>query len=195
MNKKNKPVEDKAITTKRTTEEIIKSLEGCRTGFDAEYVLRQADKELRGVDEPKEASSESSAYKALTLFEFERGILLASSIPERYRIFAVDFSKKLQNEYGCNSPSEKATAELATLNYVRTLEIQNRINNYLTLGTITDTGVKFLQVLSQELDRANRHYLTCVVTLKSLKQPALEVNIKTQTAVIGQNQIVQSNNP
>lgn len=119
---------------------------------------------------------------------------MSSAIPEKYRAFCIDLSRSLQKEYQCEMPSEKATAELVAVNFIRTLEIQNKINSYLGRGEITDMGVRYVAVLSKELDRANRHYLSSLQTLKMIKQPAIEVNIKTQTAVVGQNQIVQSNN-
>jgi len=63
------------------------------------------------------------------------------------------------------------------------------------LGSIkTRYDVQYLAVLSKELDRAERHYLASLQALKMLKSPSFEVNIKTNTAVVGQNQIVQANN-
>jgi hypothetical protein len=61
------------------------------------------------------------------------------------------------------------------------------------MGEITGNGVQYLGVLSKDLDRAHNQYLTAVQTLKSYRQPALQVNIKTRTAVIGNNQLVQTN--
>jgi len=114
-------------------------------------------------------------------------------VEEQYRTFGVDLLRRLQQEYGCETISEQATAELATINYIRTLEIQNHINGYLSIGTVTETGVKFLAVMSKELDRANRHYLTAMQTLKMLKQPSFNVNVKANTAIVGQNQLIQEN--
>lgn len=140
-----------------------------------------------------DSSPESNICKALTVFEFDNGLLVSSAIPERYRTFCIDLSRSLQKEYRCEEVSEKATAELVALNFVRTLEIQYKINSYLDMGTATELGIKFLEILSKELDRANRHYLNALQTLRILKQPPLAVNIKAQTAIVGQNQIVQSN--
>lgn len=162
---------------------------------DPNTILRQAQEELDShKNRSQKITPESATYKALTIFEFNKGILMAAAIPERYRTFGIDFSRKLQKEYHCETPSEKATAELVAINFVRTLEILYRINCLLELGHVTDNLVKHFAVLSKELDRANRHYLNSLQTLKMIKQPMLEVNIKTQTAVVGQNQIVQSNN-
>ncbi len=190
------PIEKPVSTTKKIdAKEFISK---CAIGDDPIAIFEQAQQEL---DNPKskpksgeELTTKSSLYKALTLFEFDKGILMASAIPERYRAFSIDFSRNLQKEYQCGTPSEKATAELVVINFVRTLEIQCKITAYLSRDGVTDIGVRYLAVLSKELDKANRHYLSSLQTLKMIKQPAIEVNIKTQTAIVGQNQIVQSNN-
>ena len=181
------------LTKPRTTEDIKKSIEEAGTGFNSEYILKLADKELRGVKDPRVFGPDTNAYKALTLLEFDKGLLMMSVIPERFRIFALEFSKNLQKEYQCKTQSEKSIAEMTSLNYVRVLEIQDRINSYLGKGSASDTGVKFLSVMSKELDRAERHYITSLQLLRMLKIPPLQMNIKTNMAVVGQNQVVQAN--
>lgn len=171
-----------------------------RTAYDPTEVLKRAGEKLNKLknDEDGEyegkTTAEDDLFKAMTLSEFKNGALLVSVVAEQYKTFGIDMLKKLQEEYSCTTISEQATAELATVNYVRTLDIQRRINNYLDLGTVTDNGVKFLAIMSKELDRANRHYLSSLDALKSIKQPNLGVNIRANTAVIGQNQVVQANN-
>lgn len=184
----------KEIVKAKSLDEIKDSIKSSDTGFDARYILRRAEKEMEDLKQPKKFTSDTNYYKAMTLFEFDKGVLLINSLPELFRVFALEFSKNLQSEFKCTTASEKSLAEVTSLNFIRTLWIQDRIRAYLGIGSITDTGVKYLDVLSKELDRANRHYLNSLQTLKMIKQPILEVNIKTQTAVVGQNQIVQSNN-
>jgi len=105
----------------------------------------------------------------------------------------LEFSLNLQKEYKCETQSEKSMAEIVALNFSRVLSIQDEINSYLRKDSITDIGVKYLAVMSKELDRAERHYLASLQALKMLKMPPLEVSIRTQTAIVGQNQIVQAN--
>lgn len=184
----------KEIVKTKSLDEIKDIIKGFYTGFDAQYILRQAEKEIKDLEKQKKFTSDTNYYKAMTLFEFDKGVLLINALPELFRAFALEFSKNLQSEFKCTTASEKSLAEVTSLNFIRTLFIQDRIRAYIGIGTITDTGVKYLDVLSKELDRANRHYLNSLQTLKMIKQPILEVNIKTQTAVVGQNQIIQSNN-
>ena len=181
----------KTLMKLKTVEEIKNSIKKSGTGFNSEYILSLADKELARLKKPKEFGPETNTYKALTLLEFDKGILMMSIIPERYRVFALEFSKNLQSEYQCKTESEKSIAEITSLNFVRILEIQDRINSYLGKGSASDTGVKFLSVMSKELDRAQKHYKKSLELLRVFKIPPLQMSIKADSAFIGQNQAVQ----
>jgi len=176
-----------------TIKELRKLFSNLRTGFDSGYILKKAHEEVKELKGMKMFDPGTNYYKAMTLFEFDRGILLASSIPDRFIVFALEFSKNLQSEYECKTQSEKSIAEITSLNFVRVLETQNRINSYLNRKSIEDIGIKYLTFLSKELDRAERHYLSSLQMLRLLKTSPLQMNIKTNTAVVGQNQIVQAN--
>lgn len=181
------------ITKTKSIGEIRKAISNSCIGFDSDYILKLADEEMGKSKTPKKVESDTNYYKAMTLLEFDKGVLLMNAISELYRVFALEFSKNLQAEYNCKVPSEKSLAEIISLNFVRILETQRRIKNVIDNMT-TRYDIQYLAVLSKELDRAERHYLTSLQVLKMLKTPPMEVNIKTQTAVVGQNQIVQANN-
>lgn len=184
-----------ALDKPKTAEEIRDNLSRSKTGIDPEIVLREADKELNSSDKSKiDTTSKGNLFKAMTLLEFENGVLMATAVPEPYQTFGIEMLRRLQQEFHCESVSEKATAELTTVNYIRTLAIQHHINSYLNKDSFTDLGVRYLAVMSKELDKANRHYLASVQALKAMKQSLVQLNIKTDTAIIGQNQVVQANN-
>lgn len=177
----------------KSVEDIKRFIKQSDTGYNSEYIFKLAGKELEKVKKPKAFDPETNTYKALTLLDFEKGFLLMSVIPERFRIFALEFSRNLQAEYKCKTQGEKSLAGVVSLNYVRILGIQDRINSYLEKGVLTDVGVKFLAIMSKELDKAQRHYISSLQLLRMLKIPPLQMSIKTNTAVVGQNQLVQAN--
>lgn len=184
-----------ALAPKRTIELIREEFSKLKTLNDPSSILRKADEDLTKLDGGSHSSDGKDAiFKALTLNEFDNGALLTMAVSDSYKTFGIDLMRKLQYEYSCTTPSEKATAELAALSYIRTLDVQRRLTNYLDIGTFTDIGVHYVAVLSKELDRANRHYLTAIQALRMLKQPPMLLNIRADTAVVGQNQIVQTNN-
>jgi len=191
----NKKADKSLSTTPLTLAEYKVCFENFHHGYEPAQVLEQAKTEAEKYrGKKKQFSSETSIYKAMTLFDFDSGSLMLNSISDMYRTFAIGFSLDLQKEYDCKAPSEKATAELVAINFVRTLDIQFKITARLDRGEIGDIGIKYLDILSKELDRANRHYLNSLQTLKMMKQPMLAVSIKTQTAIVGQNQVVQTKN-
>ena len=160
--------------------------------------------------------------RAMSLHEFNNGKLMSQCMPQEYITFAIDFSRQIQKQYDCQTVAEKAIAELATVNYVSVLDIQKRIiealdrqrglssarphaecernkdffyppSDYLHACKRAELGLKLLNILNKELERANRHFLMAIQTLRMMKQPSIQVNIKTNTAVVGQNQMVQTN--
>jgi len=193
MVKKIKKFNASLVVSPEQKEKVLEVIKQFRVPFDPDVVVESVLKESGEAKREQSITPESSIFKALTLFEFNNGMLMGMVLSEQYKTLAVNMSRELQTEFDCKTVSEKATAELVAINYCRTLEIQRRINSYLQPGSITDMGVKFLDVLSRELDRANRHYLTAVQVLKTMKQPKLQLNIKTDTAILGKNQLIQTN--
>ena len=69
--------------------------------------------------------------------------------PELNRTFAIELMRNFQKEYGCNTPSEKATAELAANSYVRMLSVQRKLNNFIEKDAYGDLTVKVIAVVSK----------------------------------------------
>lgn len=184
----------KEIVKTKTLDEIKSEISVLGHGFDARYVLERADDELKGYKGSGDIKPDSNLYKSLTLFEFDKGLLLMNSVHNLHRVFALEFSKNLQTEYNCQTPSEKALAETVALNFSRVLDTQRRINMFIEKNSLNEIGLGYLKFLSMESDRAQRHYLGSLQALRTLHSPSFEVNIKAKTAVVGQNQAVQVKN-
>lgn len=198
--------------------------------------IRELIKEYRSNDDPevrlKDVSTkidkmlaekfsylvEIDDYKTLSINEFNNGLLMCESVLDLFKTFAIDLMRKLQQEYNCQATSEKATAELAAMEYVRILELEWRMSESLTsqqgLARAHTCGsnnssfspvktccacnravieLKIYENLGRELDRATRNYLNAVQTLKMMNQQPFQINVKANTAVVGQNQQVQTN--
>ena len=149
---------NKKIISKKIREELESKLFRQLLSYEPDHVLNQAQEELGKLKDKKGASPDTFLYKSMTLLEFDKGLLLCTSVPERFSTFALDFSMKLQKEFDCDTSSKKSLAEIVSLNFVRIIWIQDNIRAYLDKGSITDIGVKYLDFLSRELDRAQRHY-------------------------------------
>lgn len=179
---------DNQLQTIDQNREIIK---GLKLLYDPDTILEKGAKET--ATGKFQIEPDSNVFKALTLLEFDNGVLMTTVLSDQYKTLAIDMSRQLQVEYDCKTVSEKATAELVAINYCRTLEIQRRVNNLLDKNGLSRIDLEFLSIMSKELDRANRHYLSAVQTLKLLRLPQLQLNIKTDTTIVGNNQLIQEN--
>lgn len=184
----------KEIVKAKTTEEIQKIFESLDTGYNKRYVLGEANKELEKQHQSEKFTvmPDSNYYKAMTMLEFDHAVLLTNSVPNLFNTFAVEFFNNLLKEFNCKTPSEKSLAEVVALNFVRILEAQRKLKD-IESSVKTRYDVQYVGVLSKELDRAERHYLTSLQTLRMYKMPQLAVNINTQNAFVGNNQVLQKN--
>ncbi len=184
----------KEIVEVKTTEEIERMFESVGTGYNKKYILNKAyeEAEKHGGTGEFNVTADTNYYKAVTMLEFNHGILLSNSVTDLHSSFAIEFFQNLLKEFDCKTPSEKSLAETVALNFVRILETQRKIkDNQKSVKTRYD--VQYISVLSKELDRAERHYLTSLQTLRMYKMPQLAVNINTQNAFVGNNQVLQKN--
>lgn len=172
---------------------IVNRVKNIQTNYDPEAISRDANHKLATIKPGTALNNDAVFIKAMTLNEFQNGALLTSIVPEIYRTFAVDMLRKIQDEYKCKTVSERATAEIVTISFIRMLVIQDRINSYLSEGKTTELGVKFMAVMSKELDRANRHYTIALQSLRMLNQPSINVNVRSNTTIVGQHQVIQEN--
>jgi len=185
---------NKTLSVHSNVNDYKNLLKGFGSGDEPEKVLEAAKQEIEKTKGKQTKSSGiDNIFKAMTLFEFDNGTLLMNILPECYKTFAVHMLRQLQKDYNCSMISERATAELATISYVRILDLQRRMNNSLDRPEKHDVNLLYISILGKELDRANRQYLAAIQTLRMIKQPSLQFNIKADTAVIGQNQLVHTN--
>lgn len=187
-----------ALKTEEKSKKLINSI---RQIMHYEYDIKSEKLIDEGLAElAKMKTGEIPAEKCkrvqqvMKTLEFEKGQLLLMALPEEYRAFGLDYFRNIQIEHNCNTPTERSLAESISLCFMQTLFIQKKITAYLGLESISDTGIKYLGFLSVELDKAHKRYLSSLQILTSIKNPQAEMNVRAQTAIIGNNQLIQSNN-
>ncbi|MEI6690824.1 MAG: hypothetical protein WCL07_03700 [bacterium] len=194
------------------------AVDGWKNQDDPDQIMKDVKSEMLNRSEFETFSM--SGFKAITLNEFENGVLMTESVPDEYRTLAITMSRKLQSDYDCKIMSEKALVEIAVVSYVRFLDLQKRMEESLNTQKIlsyshdtcwtdrnrpiddtrkntcqrTKHELTLLTILGKELDRANNHYFMALHMLQNLRQSPMQINIRTQTAVVGQNQVLQANN-
>ena len=91
-------------------------------------------------------------------------------------------------EYNCTTASEKALAEVVVSAYARILECSQTMQDIALVKYSTNILNGLYAVISKELDRAHRHFITSLTTLRQMKAPQIDVRVNAKTAFIGGNQ-------
>jgi hypothetical protein len=174
------------------TESILERLKYLQPANSPKSILNQAEKEFEQREDGTTLSGDSVIFKAMTLLEFGNGVLLSVALPSSYQTFAIQLFEQLQKEFDCKMPSEKATAELASICYTKSLFVQQKMTAKMEAPQRTSIDLQYLSILSKEYDRAHRQYLSALQTLRMMKQPALAIQVKANTAIIGNQQMVKN---
>lgn len=130
--------------------------------------------------------------KALMTLGLENQYPLAEIACENYQGLIIEFARNLIKEYDCKSTSEKALVQVIAIAYIRILECSKRFNGSFRTDSTSNEKNGYYNMLDKELDRANRHFLVALQTLKQFKSPSPELNIKANNAFVSQNQQINA---
>ena len=132
-------------------------------------------------------------YKIVMSYGLDNSFSMLEAIEDRYRGLIQGLREELIKEFNCITYRKKALVDLAINAYSRNLTMSRFLVNTINMGHTTAILNNFLGVISKEIDRANRQFITALDTLRQFKQPELKVNVKTNTAFISQNQQINAN--
>lgn len=147
------------------------------------------------TEEMKKALAESNdlVVEVMLALETDTHTALMGTFNAEYRGLAKELSEQIIKEHGLVSSTEKILAELIANSFIRVIDNSRRLNNELECREITPNKNVYISLLSKQVDRANRQFLSALLTLKQLKSPTIEMNIKTKNTFVAQNQQVNTN--
>jgi len=189
----------KKAIEKYDSEKVKKALfETITLDGDKKRLLKELGEEilpkyLKGsLKEQKEIEKrlQDKSLALLRIFESESHVNLMESFTESYRMTAKEMVSKMIDEYQCTNEAEKAIAGTITNAYIRILDNSRRLNNELECRDISHNRNTYISMLSKQVDRANRQFLSALLTLKQLKAPSIEMNVRATNAFVSQNQQV-----
>lgn len=206
---KNTPAITNSTALKRYTPEEVKKviLEIVMLDGDLGHNLKNLGDEILpkffyGNEQEKKEALEKLEKKALEVMmalETDTHWALMESFYSQYRGLVKEFSSQLIKDYNCDTIAEKALAEIIANAFIRVIDNSRRLNNQLGDPgggqPITENRTKYLTMLSKQVDRANRQFLNALVTLKQLKVPTIEMNIRTKNTFVAQSQQINTNQP
>lgn len=134
--------------------------------------------------------------KSLMPLGLETHYALAETIDTRYRPLVIEVARQIEKEYNCETPTEKILAETIAGTYGKIIEYSKQLECCTRLEYLSNEKNGYYAMLSKELDRAHRQLITALTTLKQIKSPPIELNVKAKTAFVAQNQQINAvNNP
>lgn len=132
-----------------------------------------------------------SKIKELLTDEIYTHIGLRYTVGNYYKEMVMRLCSQLIEEYNCKTPSEIGLAEIAASSLAKYLDYSELLSltSHKPFNSMTSSS---FSALSKEVDRSQRAYISAILTLKQLKNPPIEVKIKTTNAFIANNQQVNS---
>lgn len=126
----------------------------------------------------------------IKMHEFEKHLLLTESLPSKFSSLSIKMAKSMIAEYKCSTSLEKSLVELIVNSFCRSLYLSSILVVVLEQKTvqIEQNFINYYKFIGKELDKANREYLTAITTLHQMKTPNIQLNLKADTAILGQNQ-------
>lgn len=109
------------------------------------------------------------------------------------RTAIAEYTDDIIKEYGCTGVSERSLCEVVALSYFSLMKTSREMNKHYDGTYYSNERSNMLSVLSKDLEKQNRMYLTSLQTLRTLKSPFWGMKIHTKNAFIGDNQQFNNN--
>lgn len=199
-----KPKKEKSVVKKFTTDEIrdmVKS--GLHLNCDPAEILKTAAEKVNAYLVASDKKAEEikkdmfdSHREVLNSLGLETHYAIAETVGKRHQPLVIEVARQVEKEYDCKTASEKILVQIVAGTYGKIIEYSSLMNNNIVNLGIGGDKNNYLAMLSKELDRAHRQLITALVTLRQIKNPPVELNVKAKTAFVAQNQQINAvNNP
>lgn len=181
----NKPQLENKPVKKLTNKEVRDKLLWVRAADDPDYWTEEkVDSIYKAVKEG--ATKETD--KVMMALSFDTDHSLIHTVSEKYQSMVIELRRKLIKDFDCKTDAEKALVDMAVSGYMRVVRSTEAFTRCLDLNNANNNLNQFMANMSKETDRANRHFLTAYQMLMQLKQPQINVNVRTKNAFVAQAQ-------
>ncbi|MCX6793436.1 MAG: hypothetical protein NTY12_05485 [Candidatus Falkowbacteria bacterium] len=153
---------------------------------------------MNGNEEEKKIATErlnKNINKLFRALESEVHATAMESFDPKLHDWVFELISRIIEENNCTTELEKAVATVVATTHIRFMDCSKRLNDYFNDSyDSTKDPVRYLEILSKQVDRANRQFLNSVLALKQLKAPLVEMNIKAHTAFVSDKQQINVSN-
>lgn len=127
--------------------------------------------------------------KVMFALDLKTHFALTESVDEEYKYLITEMIACVVQEYACTTATEKSLAEMIALSHVRVLSLAKTMSAYGAGRVSINKEINdYYQIISKELDRAQRQLTGAIMALRQIKMPHMSLNINAKTAFIAHNQ-------
>lgn len=199
-NMTNQNDKDKKIIKPLNREEVEEMLKNkIKLDSDPELIIENLGKtysKLLNATKKEEADAmeeaERETKEALMMKSIETHVCAIETAGKEYRPLVTTMTKQFIAEYQAETPSEISLAQIAAIEYVRSMEFAKAINCVLRIEYLSQEKNGYYSLLGKELDRAERRMISAISTLKQLKTPTVNVKLNAKNAFIAENQQINA---
>lgn len=202
----NKPVVKEEIKTevtkpKESTIERTRCLiRDAKAACDPVSIIQGLDKEINdyvamkdGTEKDKRLQTLNEKYSSATyIYALDNHYAATDTVKKEYKPMVIEITNQFIAEYQCKNASEKALAELAASAYARYMQYSASFQNIANIEWLSPEKNGLYANYSKEVDRAHRQFMMAITTLKQIKSPTPQINVRTNTAFVAQNQQVNA---
>jgi hypothetical protein len=172
------------------------------TDSDTDTIFRKLAEEvlpklMAGNDEEQRWAKDHLLFRsedAVMAMGFVNHYHLIPTADKQYAPLILNMTKQIEKDYNCCATDEKALAAVIAMAYIKIVDSSRMFSGWYENKERPswDTSTKHLEMLSRQMDRANRQFLSAIAMLKQIKQPPIEVNIRTKNAFVAQTQQINA---
>ena len=154
---------------------------------------------LTKVLQADESTQYETQVAAANFYGLEKGRWVANLSYSQYTAALSRMRKQISQEFDCHTSTEMMLADRIVACYWRVMRYETFFNRIIEKeggGYEYDPfKLDILREFAKGIDKADRQLQVNITTLRQLKQPPLNVQIKTKNAFIAENQQINSNPP
>ncbi len=188
----NKPVKNYADRIKD-----LEELYTTQSNFILDHTLLKERDELNQTKDktPEQKKRGEEVTRELSMiYGLENGLWASNLSYGKYYSMLGNIRRSITQEYDCKTASELMLADRIVASYWRLMKYDMTLNRLIETDdggySFNQSKVNIIKELQRGIELADRQLNSNIILLKDLRQPRLNVKIKTETAYIAQNQQV-----
>lgn len=100
----------------------------------------------------------------------------------------MEFSEDIAKEYDCKTSMELSLCETIASSYYSMIKWSQQMQRMYSIEYLSNEKNGYYSMISKEIEKQSRLYMSAMMTLRALKAPQTHVSIRAKNAFIWENQ-------